>query len=305
MSRFREILTAIKNDLDTWTKSLPHVVFFSEFKVASSYANNQYELTAREMCHGEYHLLLSFPTMRRGVACLVSVDVAPKKPDVKVLIPDYVMSFKIFARPDLKMMTTVVGVYVVRKMPQEIAEVLDPLIQEGCIVCGDFDSTTCSHDNLNDLDESTAGNDNVWQWLRNLEGTGKIFEVFKEAWMKSQMRDTVLMTRVRHYAGSSYIDGMCVTRNLFGIFQPRDVCRSEVKLNRKFGSSHNFHAMFFHDWAIPQKPTNRFYGWGKKQIKLFTSKIREQFTYCPTNVEQGPEVVGQCYSSSLSFCPRL
>ena len=149
MSRFREILTAIKNDLATATKSLPHVVIFSEFRVASSYANNQYELIVREMFDGEYHLLLSPPTMRGGVACLFSVDVAPRKPAVKVLIPGYVMSFKVFARPDLKMMTTVVGVYVARKMQQEIAEVLDPLIQDGCIVCGDFNSTTCSRDDLN------------------------------------------------------------------------------------------------------------------------------------------------------------
>ena len=116
------------------------------------------------------------------------------------------------------------------KMRQEIAVVLVPLIQEGCIVCGDFKSTTCSHDNLNDLDGPTAGHDNLWPWLRKLEGNGKIIEVFKEAWMKSQMQDTVPMTRVRHYAGSSYIVRMYVTRNRFGIFQPRDVCRSDVKL---------------------------------------------------------------------------
>ena len=260
MSRFREILTAIKNALDTGTKSLPYVVIFSEFRVASSYANNQYELIVREMFHGEYHLLLSPPTMQGAVACLVSVDVAPKKPAVKVLIPGYVMSFKMFARPDLKMMTTVLGVFVARKMRQEIAEVLDPLIQEGCIVSSVFNPTTCSHDNVNDLDEPTAGHDNVWPRLRNLEGNGNIIEVFKEAWMKSQMQDTVSMTRVRHYAGSSYIDRMYVTQKRFCIFQPRDVCRSDVKLKGKFGSSDNFHAVFFHGWATPQKPTNRCYG---------------------------------------------
>ena len=172
-------------------------------------------------------------------------------------------------------------------MRQEIAEVLDLLIQEGCIVCGDFNSTTCSHDNLNDLDEPTAGHDNVWRWLQNLEGNGKIIEVFKEAWMKLQMQDTVPMTRVRHYAGSSYIDEMYVTRNRFCIFQPRDVCRSDVKLKGKFGSSHNFHALSFLDRAIPQKPTNRCYGWGEKQIKLFKSKMRGQFNCCPTDVEHG------------------
>ena len=48
--------------------------------------------------------------------------------------------------------------------------------------------------------------------------------------MKWQMQDTVPMTRVRHYAGSSYIDRMYVTRKRFGMFQPRDVCRSDVKL---------------------------------------------------------------------------
>ena len=127
-----------------------------------TYANNQYELIVREMFHGEYHLLLSPPTMRGAVACLVSVDVAPRKPAVKVLVPGYVMSFKIVPRHDLKMMATVVGVYVARKMRQEIAEVLDPLIQDGYIVCGDFNSTTCSHDNLNAFDEPTAGHDNVW-----------------------------------------------------------------------------------------------------------------------------------------------
>ena len=174
-----------------------------------------------------------------------------------------------------------------RKMRQEIAEVLDPLIQERCIVCGDFNWTTCSHDNPNALDEPAARHDNVWPWLRNLEGNGKIIEVFKEAWMKLQMQDTVLMSRVRHYEGSSYIDRMYVTRNLFGIFQPRNVCRSDVKLKGKFGSSHNFHALVFHDWAISQTPTNRCYGWGKKQIKLFESKMREQFNYCPTDVEYG------------------
>ena len=142
ISRFREILTAIRNDLDTGIKSLPHVDIFLDFRVASSYGNNQYELIVREMFHGEYQLLLSPLIMRGGVACLDAVDVAPKKPAVKVLIPGYVMSFKTFARPDLKIMTTVVGVFVARKMRQEIAEVLDPLIQEGCIVCGDFNSTT-------------------------------------------------------------------------------------------------------------------------------------------------------------------
>ena len=199
MSRFREILTAIKNDLDTWTKTLPHVVIFSEFRVASGYANKQYELIVREMFYGEYYLLLSPPTMRRSVVYLGSVDVALKKPAVKVLIPGYVMSVKVFAR------------YVVGKMRQEIAEVWDPLIHEGCIVCSDFNSTTCSHDKLNDLDGPTARHDNIWPWLRNLEGNGKITEVFKEAWGKSQMQDTVLMTRVRHYAGSSYIARMYVT----------------------------------------------------------------------------------------------
>ena len=177
MSRFREILTPIKNDLATRTKLLPHVVIFSDLGLASSYANNQYELIVREMFHGEYHLLLSPLTMRGCVACLVSVDVAPKKPAVKVLIPGYVISLKILARPDLKMITTVVGVYVARKMRQEIAVVLISLIQEGCIVCVDFKSTTCSHDNLNDLDEPTAGHDNVWPWLLKLEGNGKIIEV--------------------------------------------------------------------------------------------------------------------------------
>ena len=218
MSHFGELLLAIKNDLDTWTKTLPHVVIFSEFRVASSYANKQYELIVREMFYGEYHLLLSPPTMRRGVACLDSVDVALKKPAVKVLIPGYVMSFKVFARPDLKMMPTVVGVYVARRMRQGIAEVWDPLIYEGCIVCSDFNSTTCSHDNPNDLDEPTTGHDNVWPWLRILEGNGKITEVFKEALTKSQMQGTVLMTRVRHYAGSSYIARMYVTQNALGLF---------------------------------------------------------------------------------------
>ena len=94
--------------------------------------------------------------------------------------------------------------------------------------------------------------------------------------MKSQMQDTFPMTRVRHYAVSSYIDRMYVTRNLFGIFQPRDVCRSDVKSKGKFGSSHNFRAVFFHDWAIPQNRTNRCYGWGGKQIKLLKSKMTEQ-----------------------------
>ena len=127
----------------------------------------------------------------------------------------------------------------------------------------------------------------MWPWLRNLEGNGKLIEVFKEAWVKSQMQDAVPMIRVRHYAGSSYIDRMYVTRNLFGIFQPRDVCRSEVKRKGKFGSSHNFHAVFFHDWAVPQKPVNRCYGWGAKQIKRFKSEMKEQFTHCPANVEHG------------------
>ena len=68
-----------------------------------------------------------------------------------------------------------------RKMRQEITEVLDPSIQEGCTVCGDFHSTTGSHDNLNDLDEPTAGHDNVWPWLRNLQGNVKTIEMFKEA----------------------------------------------------------------------------------------------------------------------------
>ena len=197
------------------------------------------------------------------------------------------MSFKIFARADLKIMTTVVGVYVARKMPQEIAEVVDLLIQERCIVCGDSNSTTCSHDNPNDVDEPTVGHDNLWPWLPNLEGNGKISEVFNEAWMKSQMQDTVLMTRVRHSVGSSYVDGMYVTRNRFRIFQPRDVCRSDVKLKGKFRPSHNSHVVFFHDLAIPQKPTMRCYGWGGKQSKVFKSKMREQFNYCPTDVEVG------------------
>ena len=115
MSLFGEILTAIENDLATGTKSLPHVVIFSEFRVASSYSNNQYELIVRQMFHGDYHLLSSRPTMRGCVACLVSVAVAPKKPAVKLRIPGYVMSFKTFPRPDLEMMTTVVGVYVLRE----------------------------------------------------------------------------------------------------------------------------------------------------------------------------------------------
>ena len=29
-----------------------------------------------------------------------------------------------------------------------------------------------------------------------------------------------------------------------------------MNLRGKFGSSHNLHAVFFNDWAIPQKPTN-------------------------------------------------
>ena len=82
MSRLGDVLTPIKNDLATGTKSLPHVVILSEFRVASSYANHQYELIVLEIFHGEYHLLLSPPTMRGCVACLVSVDVAPKKPAV-------------------------------------------------------------------------------------------------------------------------------------------------------------------------------------------------------------------------------
>ena len=89
------------------------------------------------------------------MACLFSVDIAPKKPIVKVLVPGNVMSFKTFARPDLKMITTVVADHAARKMRQEIAEVLDPLRQAGCIVCGDFNSTTCGHDGVNDLDEPT------------------------------------------------------------------------------------------------------------------------------------------------------
>ena len=85
----------------------------------------------------------------------------------------------------------------------------------------------------------------MWPWLRNLEGNGNCIEIFKEAWVKAQMQDAVPMTRVRHYAGSSHIVRMYVTRNPFGIFQPRDVCRSELKLKENFGSSHNFHAMVF------------------------------------------------------------
>ena len=237
--------------------------------MVSSYANNQYESIVREMFHGEYHLLPSPPTMRGCVACLVPVAEAPTKPGVKVLILGYVMSFKIFPRPDLKMMTTVIGVYLARKTRQEIAEVLDPLLQEGCIVCSDFNSTTCSHDHLNDWDEPAVGHYNVWPWLRNLEGNGKIIEVFNEAWMKSQMQDRVLMTRVRHYVGSSYIDRMYVTRNRFGIFQPRDGCRSDVKLKGKFCSSHNFHAVFFMIGTFLRNPLTDATVVGKSRLSFF------------------------------------
>ena len=44
-----------------------------------------------------------------------------------------------------------------RYLPYRPTYLWDPLIYEGCIVCSDFNSTTCSHDNLNALDERTAG----------------------------------------------------------------------------------------------------------------------------------------------------
>ena len=102
MSRLREILTAIKNVLATGTKSLPHVVILSEFRVASSYANNQYELIFREMFHGRYPLLLSPPTMRGCVACLVSFDVAPKKAGCQGAYSGLCYEFQIFCSSRLK-----------------------------------------------------------------------------------------------------------------------------------------------------------------------------------------------------------
>ena len=220
---------------------LPQSLALQEYRPCSTSHPTDHERVAR---FWGYHMVISAPTSRDGVALLVHTSKSPQKPLPTVHIPGILISVELSLHTDHSVPAVRVASFY---GPHRIKDkhtcepVLDPLLSRIFILLGDLNAVT-------EASHTTALKPNIWPWL-----------VAKER--SSALSDLLLphsphtpYTRVRRYGGSkSYIDRVYGSPQLRALFQPS--AASVLDFSRVPGAQdHDPVVVSTVPWTVPHTP---------------------------------------------------
>ena len=187
--------------------TLPHVLSLQEYGLSSLSTTRDHERVALYL---GYHMLLSSPSSKEGVALMIHTSISPGKPTPTVHLPGRLISTQVALHTDPLMPPVTVcsfyGPHTARERLQ-CEKVLAPLLQKCSIIPGDYNGVTRSSD-------ATTLHPNLWPWLIARERSGAMIDLVRPHC------DAQPHTRVRRYGGTkSYIDKAYRSRIFVALYQ--------------------------------------------------------------------------------------
>ena len=261
---------------------LSYALALQEYRPCSTSHPTDHERVAR---FWGYHMVISAPNSRDGVALLVHTSVSPQKPLPTVHIPGILISVELSLHTDPSVPAVRVASFY---GPHRIKDkhtcepVLDPLLSRNFILLGDLNAVT-------EASHTTALKPNIWPWL-----------VAKER--SSALSDLLLphsphtpYTRVHRYGGSkSYIDRVYGSRQFCALFQPS--AASVLDFSRVPGAQdHDPVVVSTVPWTVPHTPHPRCALWNRRDVKRFQREMDTPSPHADSPVT--PESVHTVYQS--------
>lgn len=219
---------------------------------------------------------------------LVSCQVSPQPPPLKVLIPGRLISVDIQLSPELNFPPTTICSFYGSNVTAEratFAPHLQTLLRENVVLMGDFNATT------QDTDASTLTS-NHWNQLRAWEICGQLLDSVR------MLTPLPPFTRTRRYGGTKrYIDRIYFTQVAAQFLVPSVPNMSECS----FFSDHDLIVVICQPWNFRTAPVNRCSLWNHKELRQFNSLLSLRF-HPPTAPQSLPEATATY--EHLSFCIR-
>ena len=153
-------------------QQLPHTISLQEYRPSSLSTARDHERVAH---YWGYHLLMSSPSSKEGVALLVHTSVAPSAPAMKVHVPGRLISAQLPLLSDPLLpevnVCSFYGPNSSKERPR-CEKALEPLLQTCSIILGDYNGVTVNTD-------TTAIQPNLWPWLVARERSGAMVDLVR------------------------------------------------------------------------------------------------------------------------------
>ena len=269
--------------------TLPHVLSLQEYRPSSLSTTRDH---VRVALYWGYHMLLSSPSSKEGVALLIHTSISPGKPTPTVHLPGRLISTQVALHTDPLMPPVTVcsfyGPHTARERLQ-CEKVLASLLQKCSIILGDYNGVTRSSD-------ATTLHPNLWPWLIARERSGAMIDLVRPHC------DAQPYTRVRRYGGTkSYIDRAYGSRMFVALYQSE--AAGVLDFSRVYGvQDHDPIIVHTIPWATPHVPEPRCAMWNRRDVTRFQKKISESAaSLCaPQDARQAGTVYDTLVTSMLS-----
>ena len=236
--------------------TLPHVLSLQEYRPSSLSTTRDH---VRVALYWGYHMLLSSPSSKEGVALLIHTSISPCEPTPTVHLPGRLISTQVALHTDPLMPPVTVcsfyGPHTARERLQ-CEKVLAPLLQKCSIILGDYNGVTRSSD-------ATTLHPNLWPWLIARERSGAMIDLVRPHC------DAQPYTRVRRYGGTkSYIDRAYRSRMFVALYQSE--AAGVLDFSRVYGvQDHDPIIVHTIPWATPHIPEPRCAMWNRRDVTRF------------------------------------
>ena len=233
--------------------TLPHVLSLQEYRPSSLSTTRDH---MRVALYWGYHMLLSSPSSKEGVALLIHTSISPGKPTPTVHLPGRLISTQVALHTDpLMPPVTVCSFYRPHTARERLQceKVLAPLLQKCSIILGDYNGVTRSSD-------ATTLHPNLWPWLIARERSGAMIDLVRPHC------DAQPYTRVRRYGGTkSYIDRAYGSGMFVALYQSE--AAGVLDFSRVYGvQDHDPIIVHTIPWATPHVPEPRCAMWNRRDV---------------------------------------
>ena len=242
--------------------TFPHVLSLHEYRPCSLSTNSDHERVA---LYWGYHMLLSSPSSKMGVALLIHTSISPGKSTPTVHLPGRLISTKVALHTDPLMPPVTVcsfyGPHTARKRLQ-CEQVLAPLLQKCSIILGDYNAVTRSSN-------ATTLHPNLCPWLIATERSGAMIDLVRPHC------DAQPYERVRRSGGTkSYIDRAYGSRISVALYQSE--AAGVLDFSRVYSvQDHDPIIVHTIPWASPHVPETRCAMWNRRDVTRFQKKMIE------------------------------
>ena len=237
-------------------KPLPHSLSLQEFRPSSTSSLRDHERVA--MFWG-YHLLVSAPSKKEGVALLIHTSISPHRPAMREHIAGRLISASIPLHSDPSMPPIQVASFYgphTASGRRLCESPLSQLARECAITLGDYNAVM--HPN-----HTTALKAPIWPWLVARERAGTLTDLL------IPHQSSIPYTRVRRYGGSkSYIDRAYGSRLFLSLFQATDA--RVLDFSGALGiQDHDPILVHACPWSRPAMPEARCALWNRRDVSHF------------------------------------